>query len=197
MHQYFEKALVLCSSDSAVFLIPIPNPKEDVYLVSLKQICKRLHASFRQYNFNIYVGNIYNDVTLLRQSYIQAKKTAEICFSKGNASDVVRFQDLNVSKLYYEVVNEKKMLAYCRETIGAVIEYDKTNDAELLKTIEIYFLNRFNLSKTAQNLYIHRNSLMYRLSRVEDIIGKSLDDPYVLLELINCVLYHKFCNSAK
>lgn len=46
----------------------------------------------------------------------------------------------------------------------------------------------FNIGKTAQMMYVHRNSLQYRLKKIEEILEISLDDSMAYLDLVNCIL---------
>ena len=48
---------------------------------------------------------------------------------------------------------------------------------ELLQTLEVYFANNGSLTQAADALYIHRNTLIYRLDRVAEIGGFNLDNP--------------------
>jgi hypothetical protein len=61
--------------------------------------------------------------------------------------------------------------------IGALIDYDREHHSELLKTLFAY-LNEFGaLEATAAKLYVHRNSLRYRLMRIAELTGWDLNDP--------------------
>src|SRR5205085_12429688 len=57
------------------------------------------------------------------------------------------------------------------------------NDGTLLDTLEGYFHCNGNLSETARIMHLHRNPLLYRLGRIEEILGQSLDDPELRLSL--------------
>ena len=52
-------------------------------------------------------------------------------------------------------------------------------------------MNGFNVGKTAEALYIHRNSLQYRLRKIEEILEMTLDDSMEYLDLVNCILIKK------
>jgi len=61
--------------------------------------------------------------------------------------------------------------------VGALIDYDREHRSELLKTLYAY-LNEFGaLETTAAKLYVHRNSLRYRLARIAELTGWDLNDP--------------------
>ena len=62
------------------------------------------------------------------------------------------------------------------DTLGAVLDYDKRHDGELIHTLEAFFIHNGNLARTAEMLCVHRNTLGYRLGRVSEITGMNLDD---------------------
>jgi sugar diacid utilization regulator len=61
--------------------------------------------------------------------------------------------------------------------IGKLIVYDREHHSELLKTLFAYLNESGALEATAAKLYVHRNTLKYRLTRVEELTGWDLDDP--------------------
>ena|SRR5579862_3132415 len=54
--------------------------------------------------------------------------------------------------------------------------YDDRHDGDLIHTLMVYFDFGMNMSRAAEALFLHRNGLMYRLNRVEDLLGISLSD---------------------
>lgn len=66
--------------------------------------------------------------------------------------------------------------AVCHPAILQLIQYDNENDSNFLETLHVYLQNERNITKTALELHIHRNTLIYRINRIEDsILGTSLD----------------------
>ena len=55
--------------------------------------------------------------------------------------------------------------------------YDRENQADFLHTLEIYLENDCNAQKCGRLLFLHRNSLVYRIRRIQDIGGFDLSDP--------------------
>jgi hypothetical protein len=89
---------------------------------------------------------------------------------------VVSFDDLGVWRLLArpDADDLKNLVAHW---IGALVDYDREHHSELLKTLFAY-LNEFGaLEATAAKLYVHRNSLRYRLMRITELTGWDLNDP--------------------
>ena len=68
-----------------------------------------------------------------------------------------------------------------------MIVYDRQSNAELLKTLIYYFKCDCNLRVTAEQLYIHKNTVLYRIRKVEEITGLSMNDPEHRFNLQLCI----------
>lgn len=61
--------------------------------------------------------------------------------------------------------------------LGIIERYDHENQTDLLKTLEVYLENDCNAQKCGRLLFLHRNSLVYRIHRIQEISGCNLSDP--------------------
>jgi purine catabolism regulator len=93
---------------------------------------------------------------------------------------VLAFGDLGVYRLLVRLRETPELWTFYRETLSKLAAYDQKQpgaQGELLKTLEAYFNNLSNLARTAKALHVHRNTLLYRLERINQISGLDLDDP--------------------
>lgn len=89
-----------------------------------------------------------------------------------------RFQDL---LSHYEdrgIASE-----FCQEMLGTLVDYDHFHNADLLHTLRTYFRCNGNAVEAAGRLFLHRNSLYYRLQRIETLLNVDLKDPQTRLAL--------------
>jgi DNA-binding PucR family transcriptional regulator len=87
---------------------------------------------------------------------------------------------------YYEELGLYRLLAGLRardelkrfydETLGTLVSYDLAHGTELVRTLEAFFDENANASQTSRALYVHRNTLSYRLQRIVEITGLDLND---------------------
>ena len=68
-------------------------------------------------------------------------------------------------------------------SIGPLAEYDRENKTELLESLEIYLLENRSISAAAARLYIHRNTMNYRINKIKQILSVDFDDSENLLKL--------------
>lgn len=83
------------------------------------------------------------------------------------------------------LANNDEIHSVVLSTIGGLVVYDKDRGLDLIRTLMVYIRNRCNVSQTARELNLHRQSLLYRLGKIEALTGLSLteSDDLFLLDL--------------
>ena len=67
--------------------------------------------------------------------------------------------------------------------ISPLREHDRARDSDLVRTLKTYFTTGTNASEAADRLFLHRNSMLYRLERIQALTGLDLKDDRVALAL--------------
>ncbi|GIV99342.1 PucR family transcriptional regulator [Roseiflexus sp.] len=88
---------------------------------------------------------------------------------------VLDFGDLGVYRLLLLLRESPELWEFYRTTLATLVDYDRDQHGELLKTLEAFFDHNGNLARTAEALHIHRNTLLYRLTRIKEISGRDPD----------------------
>ena len=70
-----------------------------------------------------------------------------------------------------------------RKLIEPVEAYDGKCNGGLVRTLRVYFASGANVSEASDRLFLHRNSMLYRLARIQDLTGLDLKDPQAKLAL--------------
>jgi len=70
-----------------------------------------------------------------------------------------------------------------RALISPLMEHDRTRGSDLVRTLKTYFAAGANASEAADRLFLHRNSMLYRLERIQKLTGLDLKDHRVALAL--------------
>ena len=88
----------------------------------------------------------------------------------------------SLEALLAELQPAERMLAFYESRLGTLREYDREHRADLLHTLEAYFSSGGSLAATAARLQTHRNTVLYRLRRIEALSRARLRDPQVALD---------------
>jgi purine catabolism regulator len=108
---------------------------------------------------------------------LQAEQAARIGRRFLGGDQVVSFADLGAYRLLASIDDRDTLTAFCDEYLGPLETYDIRSNAELVETLEGFFRANGNHARAAETLHLHRNTLLYRLGRVEALTGRNLDDP--------------------
>ncbi|MGH2460173.1 MAG: helix-turn-helix domain-containing protein [Chloroflexota bacterium] len=111
----------------------------------------------------------------LRTAYREAEQAERIGREIFGSGQVTSFADLGVYRLLYTFRQSPDLADFCRETLAPLADYDAKNGMSLVETLDVYLRCDANLGSAAEALYLHRNSLAYRLRRISELTGFNLD----------------------
>ena len=116
-------------------------------------------------------GTIVKDIKEVSRSYKEAKMALDVGKIFYSHKKVIAYGNLGIGRLIYQLP-----LPLCKMFIKEIFD-DKTPDdfdEETLTTINKFFENNLNVSETSRQLYIHRNTLVYRLDKLQKSTGLDL-----------------------
>ena len=137
----------------------------------LQEALKKIHSD----NLTIGIGRSYYEAKQLHKSYSQAKLIVEN-LSKSNMKNIKHYDDLGLYRILAFEGLQGELIEFCNDTIKPLIEYDKKNNSELVKTLKTYFQCDGNMKKISENMYMHYNTIIYRLQKIKDITGLDLEN---------------------
>ena len=159
--------LVTSRSDRTVLLLPDELPWE--------RLAAAVSTAYDT-NARIGVGGEY-ELADVQRSMAEAMFALELGTVVHSDKPVTTFGDLGVWRILVDSNEPTKLREFVHEWIGALIDYDKLHSSELVKSLTSYLKESCATEAAAAALYVHRNTLRYRLSKVAQITGRELGDP--------------------
>ncbi len=147
-----------------------------------------LEALARQFPQIALVGGLSRPLYTLREAK-EAVEEAEQAWSLGcrlvsdQPFQLVDASELGVYRLLLPLEGTPALRTFYQETLSLLEAYDQRHGTHLVHTLEVYFSQLGNLSRTAEVLHLHRNTLIYRLERISAVLGVDLEDAEVRLRL--------------
>ncbi len=143
------------------------------------------------------LGAAYTDPADFGKSYQEAKNLIpkKDLLPNPTGKKVISASSMGIYKYLFNSGNQQEIMNYCNEKLKPLEMYDNENGSFLIDTLVNYYMNGFNIGKTAQMMFVHRNSLQYRLKKIEEILGISLNDSMAYLDLVNCILVKRLMFS--
>lgn len=140
-------------------------------------------------------GTIVSEIKDVSRSYKEAKMALDVGKIFYSTKDVVAYSNLGIGRLIYQLP-----LPLCRMFIKEIFDGKSPDDFddETLTTINKFFENSLNVSETSRQLYIHRNTLVYRLDKLQKSTGLDLrifEDAITFKIALMVVKYMKYMEN--
>lgn len=111
----------------------------------------------------------------LRDCYRQASDALEIGLCLGRPEVFLQYDSLSSFALFQKLP-EAVLKQFCHEKIRLIGAYDDTHSTELRVTLQVYLEQAKSLAKTADILFIHRNTVRYRIRKCMELMNNDLED---------------------
>ena len=156
---------------SVVLVKDVSNIKEDREQ-ELEDIARSLVDSIHMeamVKVRVGYGNVVTQIQELSSSFQEAKMALQVGRIFYAEKDTISYGKLGIGRLIYQLPMSLCDM-FIKEVFGDTIP-EILEDEEAMSTISKFFENNLNISETARQLYVHRNTLVYRLERIEKAIG--------------------------
>lgn len=174
--------LILPQAGSILALIPDREETESCIKEFFSRIVDRAQREYGM-DLRIGVGNskaYLDEVKKSRNEASAALRAAEVSGLKGN---IFFYRDQGIYTLLSHVDDTRILDIYVEEKLGKLLQADELNDGKLSETLENYLNCSCNAKKTAEEMFLHRNTLNYRLKKIREILGCDLENLDTCLEL--------------
>ena len=140
-------------------------------------------------------GTIVNEIKEVSRSYKEAKMALDVGKIFYENQNIIAYSNLGIGRLIYQLP-----LPLCKMFIREIFDGKSPDefDEETLTTIDKFFENSLNVSETSRQLYIHRNTLVYRLDKLQKSTGLDLrvfEDAITFKIALMVVKYMKYMES--
>ena len=148
-----------------------------------------------QSNVHVAYGTIVNELKEVSRSYKEARMALDVGRIFFEEQNVIAYSQLGIGRLIYQLP-----IPLCKMFIKEIFDGRSPDDfdEEMLSTIHKFFENSLNVSETSRQLYIHRNTLVYRLDKLQKSTGLDLrvfEDAITFKIALMVVKYMKYMES--
>ncbi len=123
------------------------------------------------------IGNYSEDFNGFAESYQHANVALNIGRRKKGTGNRMMYEKTRVDRVLLNLAQNNEMKEVIMSTIEPLVQYDNQRNMDLIETFSVYNQFQGNVSQTARSLNLHRQSLLYRLRKIESLTGLSLIDP--------------------
>jgi PucR family transcriptional regulator, purine catabolism regulatory protein len=176
---------VLITSLNDHFVLLIADSEKQKLHLNMKIIENEIRRfiSFHEEvtDFILLIGNEVNNLQDVQKSYQQALQVRKIYQQYHFQKQSIYFNDMHIYRLLYLLPESEEIPCYIEDLIGPLLQHPRRG--MLVETLETYFAKNKNMRATAEHLFAHYNTIVYRLERIKELLELNIDDPEISLEL--------------
>lgn len=174
--------LTQLQAGSVLSLVPAGKLAAPLFREILETIVHRVQAEYRA-DVTVGVGEDAGCLEDVRESRAQAAAAIRIAEASRVRASVVFYREQGLYTLLSHVSDGRFLDEFSQKRLGKLLYADEVSDGHLCETLECYLTHNLSQKDTAAALFIHRNTLSYRLGRIREILGKEYTDIDSCLEL--------------
>lgn len=171
--------ITLLDNEDAVITFPLKEDLEYTVLSVIATIEEQLMVSAKAA-----IGRYFTGLEQARLAYLTSVKAFDIGSLYKEGCSIYDYNNMGTARLFHDIATER-LEEFIEETITSRV-YDLVDD-ETIKTMQAFFENNLNISETARRMYLHRNTLVYRIDKFNKLTGMDVTK-------FECaVLFHTIC----
>jgi purine catabolism regulator len=172
-------------SSEVVTLLPVtadaePVPGQDVVARAVKAVAGDKGGGRR--SFSVGVSRLAHTLDDLPEAYAQARRAAEVGRRMGGGGTTTFFDQLGLHRLIALVPDTDELRAFTRDALGSLAE-QTPEAADLRETLQVLLDTNFNVAEAARAQFFHYNTMRYRVSKLEKMLGPVASDPHLRLDV--------------
>ena len=182
--------------ESSVILIKALEPDyTNEALLEIADVIVGMMNAEAMLNVKVAIGTVVQELKDVSKSYKEAKMALDVGKIFYAERNVVAYSTLGIGRLIYQLpVNLCRI--FIDEIFGDNVPYDL--DGETLTTINKFFEHNLHVSETSRQLFVHRNTLVYRIEKLQKSMGldlRNFDDALTFKIALMVVNYMKYLDS--
>lgn len=169
----FSKNVVFKDNSRIVCILANKNEKEASFYA--QQLCINLKKGLEA-SFYMSIGPTSFGLLHLFESYSIAVKMLSYIQAIKQENEVCNYDSMGILRLLMHIDDVKYFKSYYQKTVMKIDVYDAMNQTNLMNTLKVYLKCNGSTQKSAKLLFVHRNTVLYQLKKIEEILGMDLND---------------------
>ena len=141
----------------------------------LESFADRIRVKMPDRKVYIGVSDQVKDIVNLHLAYKRARAAVEMAVKRGRGLQY--FDRMGMYRMLYLIEDRELLRDLSDKPLAPLIEYDKEHDGEYVATLESYLQCGGSIKAMSEELYIHRNTILYRMANIKKLLNCSLEDP--------------------
>ena len=208
-HHLYDSDLNRIRQWNLIYIPPMPEKSLNAVLDKIFYACARyahawpvefqggiviLHKAYEEFDYEklyaeigqeqrIIVSEPFTDLKLIRNHLHACQRTGDLSVFDESEANVIFVENYKMPIAYLCLKQMPNGMTLYHPAIDRIRQHDAHNNTNYLETLRTYLLHEMNYQKTADRLFVHKNTVIYRIQRIEELFFLNLHDCRVLTAL--------------
>jgi purine catabolism regulator len=165
----------------ATELVAVVGAAGDDPVALARKVQADMAGSTRQV-YSVGVSQVSGRPQDIPRLYEEARVALQVGRRLSGSGAVTGFAGLGLYRLINSV-SRTELQAFIQDTLGPVLDFPEPARADMLRTLSVFFDTRFNIAESARQLHYHYNTMRYRVSKLERLLGEFAGDAQAALRI--------------
>ena len=156
------------------FVLVLNDIEQDYMEKIVNGMLTRTKARMPEVNVYGGTGSPMKDICNLYLSYNRARAALE--YAKKNNLPMIYFDNMGADRLFSSVADARLLQEMGEDVLSVLIEYDKKHEANYVETLGLYLKHNGSVQAVADELFTHRNTVVYRVANIKKMLETDFDD---------------------
>ena len=171
------------------FVLICNNLPQDIFRQVITDFEKRMSLKMPGKKYNMGISSCMKDLDNLSAAYKRAR--AALYMAMATKTIRMNFDDMGIYRLLALVPDKALLREMSRDLLKPLLLYDQKHDGEYLRTLENYLILEGSYLAMSEKMFIHRNTLMYRMNKIKKLLGTDLSTAEDKMKYqIACLIMH-------
>jgi len=166
------KVPIIDKDDAVIFFIRSEENCMNRLDKALKEIQETIKRRMDSLSVSVGIGNSYKDLKMMKQSLNEAELAIDSAKCQELDDTITKYKDIGIYGLLFSIPNRTVLENYYSEVLGKINNDNKDNN--LIEILETYLNENCNITVTAEKLFLHRNTLKYKIKKIEELLNCDL-----------------------
>lgn len=174
-------------SNRLIILVGQNNNRASISINEAKQyaydVQSLLSKQISNTTFLMGIGRQYSSINSIHKSFSEANEAIRLLQKFNEKDRVAHFEDHSVYHFLDTNIKDIELDDFFMKCLGKLYEHDTMHSTSYLTTLENYFMTNLNISETAKVMFLHRNTLIYRIEKIKEIMDTDLKNSEELFQI--------------
>lgn len=164
--------------DGVIVVLELSQREPIKHIVTriMSAVQKSLESELAGNNVSAGVSSIFYEPERMKACIEESKNAFQVLRGCQVHHQARYFEEIGIYRFFFEFNNDVELKEVVMNNLGELFQYDEENNTDYVNTLEIYLNENCNIGATAEKMFLHRNTVKYRIERIREILDVDLNN---------------------